>query len=321
MPKFTTFRPDPYIVGILAAVAIAAFLPVHGSWVPPFSLFTKVVIGLLFFLYGARLPREAVIAGLMHWRLHILVLTGTFLVFPLVGAAAGRLLAGVFASPLMLAGVLYLSCLPSTIQSSVAFVASARGNVATAVCTASASNLFGVIATPLLVGLVMRTQGVHVPLSAVEAIIVQVLLPFVLGQIVHPWLAAWTQRHRFVLTLFDRGSIILLVYGAFSAAVVAGVWRQVSWADLGVVVVFDAILLAAALIALTRASRALKFSIEDEVVVVFCGSQKGITVGVALSSLLFAPGDAGLIVLPLMIYHQFQLITCAALARRYAQRS
>ena len=260
------------------------------------------------------------LAGLLHWRLHLLVLGVTFAAFPLVGLAIGKAFAGAFASSLMLTGVLYLTCLPSTIQSSVAFVANARGAVATGVCTASASQLVGVFLTPLLVGLLLRTQGVHVPVSAVEGIVLQVLAPFVVGQLVHPWLGDWAGRNRFLLSLFDRGVIVLMVYGAFSAAVVAGVWRQITWRDLGLTALIAAGLLALALIGLTWAVRKLRFSVEDEIVIAFCGSQKGLTIGIALAGLLFPPAQAGLIVLPVMIYHQFQLISCAALAGRYAKR-
>lgn len=319
MPKLP-FTPDPYVVGILAAVAGAAVLPVSGSMVAPFGVFTKIVIGLLFFLYGARLAREAVIAGMLHWRLHLFALSVTFVFFPIVGFVAGQLMAGVFTSALMLMGVLYLTTLPSTIQSSVAFVSSARGSVATAVCTASASNLIGVVLTPLLVGVIMKAKGVHVPTSAVVSIVVQVLLPFVAGQLLHPWLGPWTARNRFVLSLFDRGSIILLVYGAFSAAVVGGVWRQISLRDLAIVAAFDAALLASVLLGITRLARRLGFTVEDEIVIAFCGSQKGIATGVPLANILFPAAQAGLILVPVMIYHQFQLISCAVLAQRYARR-
>lgn len=320
MIRLTAFRPDPYVLGILAAVVVAAVVPISGLAVAPFGVFTKIVIGALFFLYGARLAREAVVAGLLHWRLHLFVLSVTFALFPLVGMAIGSLFEHAFASSLMLTGVLYLTCLPSTIQSSVAFVANARGSVATAVCTASASQLIGVFLTPLLVGVLLRTQGVHVPLSALESIVLQVLAPFIVGQIVHPWLGAWTARNRFVLTLFDRGVIILMVYGAFSAAVVAGVWREITWRDLGLTAIIAAVLLALVLLGLTRLAHRLGFKVEDEIVIAFCGSQKGLTIGIALAGLLFPPAQAGLIVVPVMIYHQFQLISCAALAQRYAKR-
>ena len=318
--RLSALKFDPYVLAILAAVGVAALFPVHGAAVAPFGLFTKATIAILFFLYGARLAREAVIAGLLHWRLRVFVLSVTFVVYPLIGLGIGAVFDGLFASGLMLTGVLYLTCLPSTIQSSVAFVATARGAVATAVCTASASQLVGVFITPLLVGLLLRTQGVQVPLSAIEGIILQVLAPFIVGQIVHPWMGAWAAKNRFVLSLFDRGVIILMVYSAFSAAVVAGVWKQITWADIGITAAICAVLLAVILTSLILLARAFKFSVEDETVIAFCGSQKGLTIGIALAGFLFPPAQAGLIVLPVMIYHQFQLISCAFLAQRYARR-
>jgi sodium/bile acid cotransporter 7 len=301
-------------------VALAALAPVHGWAAAPFAMFTKAAIAALFFLYGARLARDAVLAGLLHWRLHLFVLAVTFVVFPLFGLVIGKAFAGLFVSGLMLSAVLYLTCLPSTIQSSVAFVATARGSVATAVCTASASQLFGVFLTPLLVGLMLSTQGVHVPLSAIEGIVLEVLVPFVVGQLLYPWLGGWTARHKFVLSLFDRGVIVLMVYSAFSAAVVTGVWRQITWRDLLLTAAICAVLLAIILFGLIRLSRQFGFTIEDETVIAFCGSQKGLTIGVALAGFLFPAREAGIIVLPVLIYHQFQLISCAALAQRYARR-
>jgi sodium/bile acid cotransporter 7 len=180
--------------------------------------------------------------------------------------------------------------------------------------------LFGVFLTPLLVGLMLRAQGVHVPLSAVEGIILQVLAPFAVGQLVYPWVGGWAGRHKFVLSLFDRGVIVLMVYGAFSAAVVAGVWRQITWRDLILTAAICAVLLAIILLALIRLARLFGFTVEDETVVAFCGSQKGLTIGVALAGLLFPASEAALIVMPVLIYHQFQLISCAALAQRYARR-
>lgn len=318
--KLRDLRPDPYILGILAAVAAAALLPVHGAAVAPFKLFTQVAVALLFFLYGARLSREAVVAGVGNWRLHVTALTVTFVAFPLVGVASSGLLDRLLASPLMLMGVLYLCCLPSTIQSSVALVSSARGDVAAAVCTASASNLVGVFASPLLVGLILQAQGAGVSIDAVRSIVLQLLVPFVAGQAMRRWIGPWTERHKRILGLYDRGTILLIVYGAFSAAVVAGVWRQVSLPDFAVVAAFCLVLLNLALIGLRKGARALGFPVKDEIVLTFCASQKGIAAGVPMAALIFPPAEAGLILLPVLIYHQFQLIGCAILAQRYAQR-
>ena len=312
-------RPDPYIVGILCSVALAIVLPVHGSWVAPYSLLTKLAVALLFFLYGVRLPREVVLAGLVRWRLHLLVLTITYGLFPVIALGWPRL-PGWLLAPALAPGMVYLCCMPSTIQSSVALVASARGDIAAAVCSASASNMIGVVAAPVLVGLMMQTQGNGISASAVESVFLQLLAPFVVGQIVHPWLSRYTDRFKKQLAPYDRFTIFMIVYGAFSAAMVAGVWRQVSVIQFLLMAACCAALLAVVMACGVWLARTLKFPVSDEIVVAICGTQKGLAAGVPMASLLFPAPLVGLMVLPLMIYHQFQLITCAVIASRYARR-
>jgi sodium/bile acid cotransporter 7 len=313
-------RPDPYVAGIFLAVVAAAILPVRGGFVAPYALATKIAVALLFFLYGARLPRETVFAGLIRWRLHLLVLAITFVFYPLVGLAALALPEAILGSALT-AGFVYLCCMPSTIQSSVALVGAARGDIAAAVCSASASNLLGVVVSPLLVGALVHTQGGGVSIQAIEGIVLQLLLPFALGQLVHPWLGSWTQRNKAWLAPYDRLTILMIVYGAFSAAVVGGVWREVAWTQFAALAVLCAGLLALVMTLSIRAARLAGFPITDEIVVAFCGTQKGLAAGVPMAALLFPPAAVGLMVLPLMIYHQFQLTACAVMAGRYARRA
>lgn len=313
-------RPDPYIIAILLMVVLASLLPVSGQGAVWFGWLTKAAIALLFFLHGARLPREQVIAGLIHWRLHLTVLAFTFVLFPVLGLGLIQLPAWLLPAPLA-AGVLYLCLLPSTVQSSIAFTSQARGNVAAAVVAASASNLIGVILTPLLVGLFLHTTTGGISLKAVQDVAVQILLPFALGQLARPWVAAWVARNARLVSYTDRGSILLVVYGAFSAAVVGGLWKQVSALELSVLLVICGLLLAVVLTTTLLAARALKFSKEDEIVVVFCGSKKGLATGVPMASILFPAATVGFIVLPIMLFHQLQLMACAVIAQRYGARA
>lgn len=314
-------RPDPYIVGIFCAVVLAAILPVRGWAVAPYGLATKIAVALLFFLYGARLPREVVLAGLIRWRLHLLTLGITFIFYPLVGLATLALPEAILGSALT-AGFVYLCCMPSTIQSSVALVATARGDIAAAVCSASASNLLGVVLSPILVGVLIHSQsGGGVSIEAIQGIVLQLLLPFGIGQLVHPWLGGWTQRNKKWLAPYDRATILMIVYGAFSAAVVGGVWREVTWPQIIVLTVMCGLLLALVMVLSIRAARAAGFPVSDEIVVAFCGTQKGLAAGVPMAALLFPPAAVGLMVLPLMIYHQLQLVACAVMAGRYARRA
>jgi len=313
-------RIDPYIVAILTMVVAAALLPARGQAAVGFGWLTKIVIAVLFFLHGARLSRHAVIAGMGHWRLHLLVLASTFALFPALGFAASFLPAAML-PPALSAGVLFLCCLPSTVQSSIAFTAVARGNVAAAVVSASASNLFGIALTPLVAGLLMRAHGGGLSLSSVWAVVAQLLLPFAAGQVSRLWIAAWAERRRQLLGLFDRGTILLIVYSAFSEAVTHGLWRQVSIASLAMLSIVCLVLLAAVLAITAWTARALRFSKPDEIAIVFCGSKKSLASGVPMAGILFAPASIGLMILPLMLFHQIQLMVCAVIARRYADRA
>jgi len=312
-------RPDPYVLAILAMVVLASVAPIHGPAARDFGLFTKVAIGVLFFLHGARLSREAVIAGMIHWRLHVTVLAATFVLFPLLGLAAQALPEAILPASLA-TGVLFLCCLPSTVQSSIAFTSQARGNVAAAVCAASASNLVGIFVTPVLVGLLMRARSGGFSLDAVEAVAVQLLLPFIAGQVARFWIAGWIARHARLTSYFDRGSILLVVYGAFSGAVTEGIWRQVSAVQIGWLAIVCCAILGLVLSATAFGARALGFSKSDEITIVFCGSKKSLASGVPMASIFFPPASVGPMVLPLMLFHQIQLMACAVIAQRYAAR-
>jgi solute carrier family 10 (sodium/bile acid cotransporter), member 7 len=314
-----SLAPDRYVLAILATVVMASVLPARGGVATDLALVTKLAIALLFFLHGAKLSREAVVAGITHWRLHLVILGSTFVLFPLLGLAAYHLPPAVLPGKLAV-GFLFLCCLPSTVQSSIAFTSVARGNVAAAVCAASASNLFGIFITPVLVALTLGVQGAGSPLKEAEAIAVQLFLPFIAGQIARIWIAGWMKDHSRLVGLVDRGSILLVVYGAFSEAVVRGLWGQVSAVQLLLLAVVCGGLLAVVLGVTTYASRLLKFDKEDEIAIVFCGSKKSLASGVPMASIMFPPASVGLIVLPLMLFHQLQLMACAVIAQRYAAR-
>jgi sodium/bile acid cotransporter 7 len=207
------------------------------------------------------------------------------------------------------------------VQSSIAFTSVARGNVAAAVCAASASNLFGIFITPVLVALMLGVRGAGSPLAEAEAIALQLLAPFAAGQVARIWIAGWMKRRAKLVGLVDRGSILLVVYGAFSAAVVQGIWHEVSVAQILLLLVVCGALLAAVLAITAFAARRLGFDAADEVAIVFCGSKKSLATGVPMAGILFPPASVGLVVLPVMLFHQLQLMACALIAQRYAARA
>ena len=312
--------PDTFTLALLGTVLLATLLPLAGSAAQGLDRFTDWAIAVLFFLHGARLPREAIVAGLLHWRLHLLILACTFLLFPLLGLALKPLDGGLLTPELYL-GVLFLCALPSTVQSSIAFTSMAGGNVPAAVCAAALSSLLGVFLTPLLMGVLAGAQGgMADPLHAVGAIMLQLLAPFIIGHLLRPWLAGWVERQRALLRYTDQGTVLLVVYGAFGASVNEGLWRTTSIGALLAVALISVVLLAIAMPGITWLARRLGFSREDEIPIVFCGSKKSLASGVPIAKVLFTGGSLGAIVLPIMVYHQLQLIVCAMVARRYARK-
>lgn len=314
------YLPDTFTILLLATVLLASILPIHGEATEWFGLATKVAVGMVFFLHGARLSRDVVIAGILHWRLHLTILASTFVLFPLIGLAIGFVPDSILPQSLY-TGILFLCVLPSTVQSSIAFTSMAGGNVPAAICSASASNIFGMFLTPLLVGLLFSAGG-HgtVTLDAVKQILLQLLAPFVIGQMLQPLIGNWIRARKGLLAPVDRGSILMVVYLAFSQAVTSGLWQTFSLTDLGVLVIIEIVMLALVLAVTMYGSRLLGFDKADEIAITFCGSKKSLASGVPMASAIFAGQNIGAIVLPVMLFHQIQLMACAVIAQRYAAR-
>lgn len=312
---------DRFLIAMLATVGLAMLLPASGAVAESLRAVSTLAIALLFFLHGARLPREAIIAGLAHWRLHLLVLAVTFAFFPLLGIAIKHVLPSVWIGPELMLGVLFLCALPSTVQSSIAFTSMAHGNVAAAVCSASLSNLAGVLLTPLLAACLLGGNGeTSLSVNAITRIVLQLALPFVAGHLARPWLARLLERRRSLLAWTDRGTVLLVVYLAISASVIEGLWRQLPFTSLAALFLIVGAILATALLFTHCLSLRLGFKREDRIAIVFCGSKKSLASGVPIANVLFAGNPAlGMIVLPVLIYHQIQLIACAVIAQRYAK--
>jgi solute carrier family 10 (sodium/bile acid cotransporter), member 7 len=310
-------RLDPFILSLLATVAIASALPARGSGARLFSDLSTAGICLLFFLHGARLSPRAALDGLRQWRLHLFIFSLTFVLFPLLVLSL-RLLEPDLIPHELFVGLVFLSVLPSTVQSSLAFTSIAKGNVAAAVCSASMSNLIGVALSPLLVSVLLGSAA-RVSAASMLAVAAQLLLPFAAGQLARKRLVPTLERHPRVLATVDRGSVLLVVYTAFGEGVVAGIWHRVSWEQLVAVFVIDAALLAVVLSASSVGGRLLGFGREDRIAAVFCGSKKSLASGLPMATLLFPAATVSTIVLPLMLFHQVQLMACAAISRRFAR--
>lgn len=308
---------DPFIMGLLATVGLAALLPARSAAASVAEAASTAAVALLFFLYGARLSTREALDGMRHWRLHLTVLASTFALFPLLGLAAHTLVPTVLTPPLY-SGLLFLCLVPSTIQSSIAFTSIARGNVPAAICAGSFSSLIGIFLTPLLAAGLLGNSAGGFSLDSLLKIVLQLLLPFLLGQALRPWAGGFLVRNKKVLGYVDRGSILLVVYTAFSAGMVAGIWHQVSLPRLGGLMAVEAVILAVMLLVTWYGAKRLGFTREDRIAIQFAGSKKSLAAGLPMASVLFG-AQASLAVLPLMLFHQMQLMVCAVLARRRAR--
>lgn len=320
--KRPRYLPDNFTLLLVVTVILATIVPCQGQAAVVFEWITNIAIGLLFFMHGAKLSRRAIVTGLLHWRLHLLIVCLTFVLFPILGVCLKPILSPLV-TPALYLGILYLCTLPATVQSAIAFTSIARGNVPAAICSASGSSLLGIFITPLLVGLIMNTSGSlesAATLHAMEKIMVQLLLPFIAGQLMRPLIGNFVDNHRSILKNVDQSSILLVVYTAFSSAVIEGLWHKTPLPALIGLVVLCCILLAIVLFCSTALSRLFHFNKEDEITIVFCGSKKSLASGVPMAQVLFAGSAMGSILLPLMIFHQLQLIVCAFIAQHYAKR-
>jgi len=309
---------DKFLLALFAALILSSFFPLSGAIESGFALATKFAVGLLFFLHGARLPHQAVKNGVTHWRLHLMILICTFVLFPLLGLMAGFLVPGLASSPFYI-GIVYLCILPSTVQSSIAFTSLARGNVAGAIVSASLSNILGIFITPLLVSLLITTSlsgGDLISGSVFFNILLQLFFPFCLGQIVQPWWGDFLRQRKQLTAIVDRGSIIMVVFLAFSEAAKSQIWHSVSVGDLAVMIVFAVLLLAIVLSLSWFGAKICKFNRADRITIMFCGSKKSLASGAPMAHVIFSSmPNIGMIILPMLLFHQIQLMACTLIAQ------
>jgi solute carrier family 10 (sodium/bile acid cotransporter), member 7 len=312
--------PDPFILLILGTVSLASLFPVSGGAATALNQVATAAVVLLFFLHGVKLPRENLVNALTHWRLHLFILTFTYLLFPVFGLFISKLWPALLPASLW-AGVLFLCALPSTVQMSIAYTSVAKGSVAASVTSAAASNLLGIALTPLIAGFLLSTQsGAPPPLSGIWKVVLQLLLPFICGHLLRPWLGAWAERNKALVSYSDRLTILLSVYGAFSAAVIANIWQQIPLLTLLTLVGVCLSLLVIVMASNWILSRSLGFANSDRRSALYCGSFKSLVSGVPMARVLFPSAELGAMILPVMIYHQLQLMVSATIAPRQARQ-
>jgi len=315
---------DSFLLGILGAMGLACFTAPWGGSHGALGLghLTSVGIALVFGLHGAQVSRERLHAGSRNLRLHLLIQGATYLVFPVLGLCGFWLLRGTVPMPLAL-GFFYLCALPSTIASAVTLVGIARGNVPAAIFNATLSGLLGIFMTPMLVSLLATTSGVHLSLlDAIRSLVETVLLPFASGHLLQRWLLPVLRTAPRLVRFIERGAVLLVMYVAFCDAVAADVLHQAAAGSLVVMLLAVAALLGAMLLALRTLASRLALAPEDAVALLLCGSQKSLANGMPMAKALFGAYPAlGLLVLPMIAYHQAQLVAGAMIARRHAART
>ncbi|HEX5393100.1 MAG TPA: bile acid:sodium symporter family protein [Rhodocyclaceae bacterium] len=318
-----TLKKEWFLVAMFGAVILASLAPQAGRSGGPLHMdtVTNIGIAIVFFLHGLGISFTALRDGMSRWKVHLSVQLFTFALFPVIWLGFDALVGRWLPAGLGL-GFLYLCVLPSTVSSSVALTGVARGNVPAAIFNATLSGLIGIVATPALVALLADVSSQTLSFAdAVIGIAKLLLLPLVAGQLLRPWLHAWHHRHKKLTTLVDRWAILLMVYGAFCDSVASGLWRDHGIGLLLAALVGSAVILAVVLALTTWTARRLGFTTEDEITTVFCGSKKTLASGMPMAKLIFGAHPAlGVIVLPIMFYHQIQLVICSIMANRYAAR-
>ncbi len=312
---FALILPDRFIPILLGFVALAILLPARGMVLGALSTASLVAIVTLFFVHGARLSRQSVIGGMTRLRLHLTVLAAVFLLFPLIGLALSplaRALAGEDFAP----GFLFLCALPTTVATSIAMVSMARGNVAATVIAAALSSMAGVLLTPLIFAALFATAGGSIDPSGIFTVILILALPFAIGQLCRPIAGAWIEARPGLSRLLDRVTIILAVYVALSAAANSGLFDDIAAAQFAGLLGAALLLLLAVILAALLAGRITGFDHGDRMVLLFAMVQKSVIAGTPMARVLFPGAEAGLIILPLLVYYVPMVTVTAIMASR-----
>jgi len=308
-------RIDPLVRLLLVAIVLASLLPVAPEWRGVAQGVSNAAVFLLFLLNGLRLPRAEVIRGISNVRFLAPLVLWCFGAMALAGWGVSSVVSH-WLPPLVALGFLYLGTLPSTVQSATAYCSLAGGNVAHSVVAAALLNILGVVVTAPLFTLIAGSKGAAFDVGGLEKIALILLLPFLLGQAAQNRFGHLVRAHRDIATWMDRVSIAIPVYVAFSGAVREGLWSLVGPTEWAILVVAVLALLAFAFGGVWALGGLAKLDRGDRIALLYSGAHKSIAMGAPLASVLFGPATAGLVLLPVLVYHLLQLMLSAPLASR-----
>jgi len=308
---------DPMVRLLVAVILLATFLPVTGEARPAAQAVSNTAIFVLFLLNGLRLPRDEVLRGIGNVRFLVPLVLWCFGAMALAGWGTSIALAGLL-PPAVALGFLYLGTLPSTVQSATAYCSLAGGNVASSVVAAALLNLTGVFITAPLFTAMAGGAGAGFDFDGLARVGMILLLPFTIGQVAQRWAGQWVSDHRRTAMWMDRISIAIAVYVAFSGAVEQGLWEMLDTADWTILLAAVLLLLGFAFGGAWLLGGVLALPRGDRIAMLFSGAQKSTAMGAPLATVLFPPAIAGIVLLPLLIYHLLQLVFSAPIASRLA---
>ena len=303
-------------------VVAGKVIPYQDSYNQIFNLEAFIDWGIagIFLLYGLKLNLKEVVKDVSNWKLHLLVQTGTFVLFPLLVLVFYPFFGDTIYFQSWLS-VYFLACLPSTVSSSVVMVSIAKGNVTSAIFNASISGLIGILMTPLLMGFFLQahhSEGNQAEI--IQQLLLKVLLPIILGILLNPIFKNIIQKYSKIIAEFDRLIILLIVYESFSKAFIENVFASVPSLVFVVIAVSVVILFFVVYAILQWISCKLGFSREDAITTTFCGSKKSLVHGSLFVMILGIPEEQKvLFLLPVMIYHSFQLFYVSWLASKISK--
>ncbi|WP_170299664.1 bile acid:sodium symporter family protein [Boudabousia tangfeifanii] len=304
---------DRFLLVLITILVVGIAIPFPAPLVKGITLTSKVMVTILFFLYGARLETAQVIAGLRNLKLQALVFGSTFLVFPLLGWISYPIMQQVVGSNLAI-GFFFLTLLPSTVQASVTFTSMAGGNVAAAICCATVSNTVGLVLSPFLASKLLPVSGATVGATGQLKVLGMLLLPFILGQLVQPWIGDTIRKYHKVTAITDRTTIAFIVMGAVSGATLQGLWSSIRLSQIFILLAACAVLLTIMLAFTWYVSKAAKLPYDERIVVLMCGSKKSLTTGLPIAQVLFSAQVIASVTIPVLLFHQLQLFVCSSIA-------
>jgi len=311
--------PDPFIAGLISMIFLAWLVPGlgMGDYNPNLGTAIDVGVFMIFFLYGLKLDPEKIRQGMRNWKMHFAIQATTFVLFPLLVSPFYPLLKGTEYEVYWIA-VFYLAVLPSTVSSSVVMVSMAGGNIPGAIFNASISGMIGILVTPFLMGLILSGSGERLDVAGIVVqMVVQIILPVILGLFLHPLFKGWIRKRMKLLSRFDQLIILLIVYESFSKSFMSGMFTAVKPVALLILLVVAPGLFFVVFRLTSIMGHKLRFSREDMITFQYAGTKKSLVHGSVFAAVLFAGYDgAGLFLLPIMIYHAFQLFYISIVARR-----